>query len=128
MVPPIPTWHSVFAWQCMVSAPKGAAISLLRRMIRAEHADVSWVEAAIQHCGHNNVYRRQQYLHRAGRNAQGGHEAAHHLQGKEYRRPAGAVGQKGQLVAPRSEERRVGKSVSVRVDLGGRRIIKKKKT
>src|SRR3546814_6057795 len=29
--------------------------------------------------------------------------------------------------AMRSEERRVGKSVSVRVDLGGRRIIKKKK-
>src|SRR6056297_3986257 len=29
--------------------------------------------------------------------------------------------------AGRSEERRVGKSVSVRVDLGGRRIIKKKK-
>src|SRR3546814_18467918 len=28
----------------------------------------------------------------------------------------------------RSEERRVGKSVSVRVDLGGRRIIKKKNT
>src|SRR3546814_15863795 len=28
----------------------------------------------------------------------------------------------------RSEERRVGKSVSVRVDLGGRRIIKNKKT
>src|SRR3546814_18038466 len=28
----------------------------------------------------------------------------------------------------RSEERRVGKSVSVRVDLGGRSIIKKKKT
>src|SRR3546814_19307964 len=28
----------------------------------------------------------------------------------------------------RSEERREGKSVSVRVDLGGRRIIKKKKT
>src|SRR3546814_15857337 len=27
----------------------------------------------------------------------------------------------------RSEERRVGKSVSVRVDLGGRRILKKKK-
>src|SRR3546814_12048117 len=27
---------------------------------------------------------------------------------------------------PRSEERRVGKEVSVRVDLGGRRIIKKK--
>src|SRR3546814_11417538 len=31
------------------------------------------------------------------------------------------------LTDPRSEERRVGKSVSVRVDLGGRRIIKKKK-
>src|SRR3546814_6867852 len=31
------------------------------------------------------------------------------------------------LAASRSEERRVGKSVSVRVDLGGRRIIKKKK-
>src|SRR3546814_19019779 len=29
---------------------------------------------------------------------------------------------------PRSEERRVGKEVSVRVDLGGRRIIKKKTT
>src|SRR3546814_20431908 len=29
--------------------------------------------------------------------------------------------------APRSEERRVGQSVSVRVDLGGRRIIKQKK-
>src|SRR3546814_4546485 len=29
--------------------------------------------------------------------------------------------------AARSEERRVGKGVSVRVDLGGRRIIKKKK-
>src|SRR3546814_10980035 len=28
----------------------------------------------------------------------------------------------------RSEERRVGKELSVRVDLGGRRIIKKKKT
>src|SRR3546814_12903802 len=35
----------------------------------------------------------------------------------------GAVG-----IIGRSEERRVGKSVSVRVDLGGRRIIKKKKT
>src|SRR3546814_20570290 len=30
------------------------------------------------------------------------------------------------MVDERSEERRVGKSVSVRVDLGGRRIIKKK--
>src|SRR3546814_13968906 len=29
-------------------------------------------------------------------------------------------------IAARSEERRVGKGVSVRVDLGGRRIIKKK--
>src|SRR3546814_18039454 len=32
------------------------------------------------------------------------------------------------MITTRSEERRVGKSVSVRVDLGGRRIIKKKKT
>src|SRR3546814_15074262 len=32
----------------------------------------------------------------------------------------------GATVRLRSEERRVGKSVSVRVDLGGRRIIKKK--
>src|SRR3546814_18669316 len=32
-----------------------------------------------------------------------------------------------QLVVLRSEERRVGNDVSVRVDLGGRRIIKKKK-
>src|SRR3546814_14533731 len=31
------------------------------------------------------------------------------------------------MVGDRSEERREGKSVSVRVDLGGRRIIKKKK-
>src|SRR3546814_8701728 len=34
--------------------------------------------------------------------------------------------QRGADVVSRSEERRVGKSVSVRVDLGGRRIIKKK--
>src|SRR3546814_16431265 len=33
-----------------------------------------------------------------------------------------------QLRVERSEARRVGKSVSVRVDIGGRRIIKKKKT
>src|SRR3546814_13493524 len=33
-----------------------------------------------------------------------------------------------QRLSRRSEERRVGKSVSVRVDLGGRRIIKKKTT
>src|SRR3546814_16965501 len=33
----------------------------------------------------------------------------------------------GNRVYYRSEERRVGKRVSVRVDLGGRRIIKKKK-
>src|SRR3546814_18575076 len=32
----------------------------------------------------------------------------------------------GSVAMVRSEERRVGKSVSVRVDLGGRRIIKKK--
>src|SRR3546814_14833442 len=35
--------------------------------------------------------------------------------------------EKFRRVGARSEERRVGKSVSVRVDLGGRRIIKKKK-
>src|SRR3546814_15129463 len=39
----------------------------------------------------------------------------------------GGVGEL-RLVPERSEERRVGKSVSVRVDLGGRRIMKKKKT
>src|SRR3546814_19448851 len=33
----------------------------------------------------------------------------------------------GALVLPRSEERREGKSVSVSVDLGGRRILKKKR-
>src|SRR3546814_14121978 len=42
-----------------------------------------------------------------------------------------SVGERGAalltvLLLVRSEERRVGKSVSVRVDLGGRRIIKKK--
>src|SRR3546814_13488896 len=46
-----------------------------------------------------------------------------------WRRPAvvsdmGLV--QGALEGLRSEERRVGKGVSVRVDLGGRRIIKKK--
>src|SRR3546814_19383592 len=40
------------------------------------------------------------------------------MHGAACRRPQGR---------PRSEERREGKSVSVRVDLGGRRIIKKKK-
>src|SRR3546814_15226123 len=39
----------------------------------------------------------------------------------------GLVGMAGG-VGGRSEERRVGKSVSVRVDLGGRRIIKTKKS
>src|SRR3546814_11886711 len=34
----------------------------------------------------------------------------------------------GQNMRGRSEERRVGKDVSVRVDLGGRRIIKKQQT
>src|SRR3546814_10953520 len=38
-----------------------------------------------------------------------------------------AAGRTNPALLPRSEERRVGKSVSVRVDLGGRRIIKKKK-
>src|SRR3546814_13816536 len=36
------------------------------------------------------------------------------------------IGGGGMQSSRRSEERRVGKSVSVRVDLGGRRIIKKK--
>src|SRR3546814_12059660 len=35
--------------------------------------------------------------------------------------------QKGREARIRSEERRVGKELSVRVDLGGRRIIKKKR-
>src|SRR3546814_12385937 len=42
------------------------------------------------------------------------------------RRPATGSGSNGSR--QRSEERRVGKEVSVRVDLGGRRIIKKKNT
>src|SRR3546814_12122769 len=42
-------------------------------------------------------------------------------------RELGADGITVNALLPRSEERRVGKSVSVRVDLGGRRIIKKKK-
>src|SRR3546814_20378403 len=46
---------------------------------------------------------------------------SHVLLGNEHRHGTSAV------PAQRSEERRVGKSVSVRVDLGGRRIIKKKK-
>src|SRR3546814_13609037 len=37
----------------------------------------------------------------------------------------GVLGWLGCPVNPRSEERRVGKELSVRVDLGGRRIIKK---
>src|SRR3546814_12010151 len=41
--------------------------------------------------------------------------------------PQLAGGERGRDLLRRSEERRVGKSVSVRVDLGGRRIIKKKK-
>src|SRR3546814_15064184 len=39
----------------------------------------------------------------------------------------GRVAHPGKGHARRSEERRVGKSVSVRVDLGGRRFIKKNK-
>src|SRR3546814_14192529 len=38
----------------------------------------------------------------------------------------GVVEASGRFEDMRSEERRVGKEVSVRVDLGGRRIIKKK--
>src|SRR3546814_17925810 len=41
--------------------------------------------------------------------------------------PNGTGGLEDRLPVLRSEERRVGKSVSVRVDLGGRRILKKKK-
>src|SRR3546814_14734284 len=47
--------------------------------------------------------------------------------------PLAAIGAQARIAAvgigreQRSEERRVGKEVSVRVDLGGRRIIKKKK-
>src|SRR3546814_11680032 len=45
-----------------------------------------------------------------------------------YQSPSDFVlGQPGQGFARRSEERRVGKECVVRVDLGGRRIIKKKK-
>src|SRR3546814_14462658 len=38
----------------------------------------------------------------------------------------GGITRSGKHKVSRSEERRVGKDVSVRVDLGGRRIIKKK--
>src|SRR3546814_19504560 len=49
----------------------------------------------------------------------------HHKVGHGSRRAAGRPTRR--IAKPqRSEERRVGKSVSVRVDLGGRRIIKKK--
>src|SRR3546814_16264105 len=42
--------------------------------------------------------------------------------------PAGAgAGDQAKALPRRSEERRVGKRLAVRVDLGGRRIIKKKK-
>src|SRR3546814_19897083 len=44
-----------------------------------------------------------------------------HQHDRPAHRPLAGVG------LHRSEERRVGKSVSVRLDLGGRRIIKKKK-
>src|SRR3546814_8240551 len=43
-----------------------------------------------------------------------------------YERQRSGLGQEVGASLLRSEERRVGKSVSVRVDLGGRRIIKKK--
>src|SRR3546814_13277358 len=46
----------------------------------------------------------------------------------EYRAPRGCGRYSGTAQAGRSEERRVGKSVSVRVDLGGRRNIKKQTT
>src|SRR3546814_11067502 len=44
-----------------------------------------------------------------------------------YIRTTDRIPQVQQDLGNRSEERRVGKDVSVRVDLGGRRIIKKKK-
>src|SRR3546814_12038857 len=52
--------------------------------------------------------------------------AQSNLIGKRLCRQHGATLSLSLMVA-RSEERRVGKSVSVRVDLGGRRIIKNKK-
>src|SRR3546814_17113150 len=45
---------------------------------------------------------------------------------QQFRAIAGRAHDAPGLLAERSEERRVGKRVSVRVDLGGRRIIKKK--
>src|SRR3546814_14479153 len=60
--------------------------------------------------------------HHGGRPLRQGHPLA------ERRAGAGRRGRDRRLrrLHLRSEERRVGKSVSVRVDLGGRRIIKKK--
>src|SRR3546814_13094771 len=49
-----------------------------------------------------------------------------HEEEDELRLPGKLPSQCDSLCPGRSEERRVGKSVSVRVDLGGRRIIKKK--
>src|SRR3546814_12698900 len=56
-------------------------------------------------------------------------EAARHVEGfqRHDSAPLGVDPVDGRGVAARSEERRVGKELSVRVDLGGRRIIKKKK-
>src|SRR3546814_20314076 len=52
------------------------------------------------------------------------------LRGRRYgkRRTDGRAARPRTQRSTRSEERRVGKSVSVRVDLGGRRLIKKKTT
>src|SRR5213595_4221568 len=47
--------------------------------------------------------------------------------GRRLARPARGAGHPLAAVGPRSEERRVGKGVLSCVDLGGRRIIKKKK-
>src|SRR6184192_4603730 len=58
------------------------------------------------------ISRRRGPSHVAGRRPGHQHRAARRARGRK---------------PPRSEERRVGKSVNRRVDLGGRRIIKKKK-
>src|SRR3546814_18126108 len=55
-----------------------------------------------------------------------GHRIGQHLGGIENRDPSCAACLKVYMVMTRSEERRVGKECVRSVDLGGRRIIKKK--
>src|SRR3546814_20972353 len=64
-------------------------------------------------------------LHQRHRRLVAGLQAFGQLADRAPAAPVEAVQVQQQQI--RSEERRVGKSVSVRVDLGGRRIIKKKK-